>query len=77
LGAAGSICLIHFYWLTAKAFNVRRNPHVSLLFSDATGSGLTDPPMVLVQGDAAVSDQILTSFNGLEAELGDLVKDRP
>jgi hypothetical protein len=53
---------------------VRQNPQASLLFSDPTGSGLTDPPMVLVQGDAAVTDQILTSFSRLEPELGDLVK---
>ena len=30
----------------------RANPHVALLFSDPTGSGLDDAPMVLVQGTA-------------------------
>ncbi len=35
--------------LPQKAFNVRRNPKVSLLFSDPTGSGLENPPTVLVR----------------------------
>jgi hypothetical protein len=41
-----------------KAYNARRHPQVSLLFSDPTGSGLVDPPAVLVQGTAAV-DEVL------------------
>jgi hypothetical protein len=32
------------------------NPLVALLFSDPAGSGLDDPPMVLVQGSAQVDD---------------------
>ena len=48
-----------------KAFNVRRDGRVSLLFSDPTASGLEDPPAVLVQGDAEVSDEIKTSPNHL------------
>lgn len=39
-----------------KAFNARRNPQVSLLFSDPTGSGLPDAPAVLVQGTAEVEE---------------------
>jgi hypothetical protein len=39
-----------------KAFNARRHPQVSLLFSDPTGSGLGHPPAVLVQGDAVVTE---------------------
>ena len=39
-----------------KAFNARRHPQVSLLFSDPTGSGIQRPPAVLVQGDAAVAE---------------------
>lgn len=42
-----------------KAIDARANPMVSLLFSDPTGSGLTDPPMVLVQGTAEVDDRDL------------------
>ena len=50
-----------------KALNLRRDPRVSLLFSDATGSGLTDPPHVLVQGHALVSDDVLTWGGDLTA----------
>jgi hypothetical protein len=39
-----------------KAYDAARNPHVALLFSDPTGSGVADPPAVLVQGTAAVDD---------------------
>ncbi len=47
--------------LPRKAFNARRDGRVSLLFSDPTGSGLEDPPAVLVQGDAEVPEEIQTS----------------
>ena len=39
-----------------KAEDARRNPHVSLLFSDPTGSRIERPPAVLVQGTATVDD---------------------
>jgi hypothetical protein len=39
-----------------KAFNARRHPQVSLLYSDPTGSGLDHPPAVLVQGEAVVAE---------------------
>lgn len=52
--------------LPQKAFNIRRNPKVALLFSDPTGSGLASPPAVLVQGEAAAPDHIVTSLAGLE-----------
>src|SRR5262249_25751480 len=42
-----------------KAYDARRNPLVALLFSDPTGSSLTEPPMVLVQGTAEVDDRDL------------------
>src|SRR6201985_4028469 len=42
-----------------KANDARANPLVSLLFSDPTGSGLRDPPMVLIQGNADVDDRDL------------------
>jgi hypothetical protein len=42
-----------------KANDARANPLVSLLFSDPTGSGLQDPPMVLIQGCADVDDRDL------------------
>lgn len=52
--------------LPQKAWNIRRNPRVSLLFSDPTGSGLTDPPTVLIHGDAACPDTIVADAAGLE-----------
>lgn len=42
-----------------KALDAEANPLVSLLFSDPTGSGMVDPPMVLVQGTAKVDDHDL------------------
>jgi hypothetical protein len=39
-----------------KAERARRNPKVSLLYSDPLGSGLVRPPVVLVQGLATVRD---------------------
>lgn len=51
----------------AKAANVRRDPRVSLLFSDPTGSGLSAPPTVLVQGTATVGEQIETVSDDLLA----------
>src|SRR3954452_337528 len=42
-----------------KADDAARNPRVALLFSDPTGSGIPDAPMVLVQGTARVDDSDL------------------
>jgi hypothetical protein len=42
-----------------KADDAERNPRVALLFSDPTGSGLDDPPVILVQGTAAIDDRDL------------------
>jgi hypothetical protein len=55
--------------LPQKVFNIRRNPRVALLFSDPTASGLADPPMVLVQGDAVAPDEIVTTIKGYEDQL--------
>jgi hypothetical protein len=55
--------------LAQKALNVRRNPRVSLLFSNPTASGLENPPAVLVQGAAEAPDEIETSVVGFESEL--------
>lgn len=41
-----------------KTYNARRHPQVSLLFSDPTGSQLSDPPAVLIQGDTTVSEVV-------------------
>lgn len=40
----------------AKAERARRNPKVALLFADPIGVGMSDAPVVLVQGHAAVRD---------------------
>lgn len=40
----------------AKAERARRNPRVALLYADAQGSGISDAPVVLVQGLATVRD---------------------
>jgi hypothetical protein len=42
-----------------KADDAARNPHVSLFFSDPTGSGIDKPCGVLVQGTAQVDDKDL------------------
>lgn len=44
-----------------KANDARRNPHVALLFSDPTGSGMTSGLQVLVQGTAEVDDRDLAA----------------
>jgi hypothetical protein len=43
-----------------KAFNIRRNPKVGMLFSEPTGSGIAEPGAVLIQGDATCEDRIIT-----------------
>jgi hypothetical protein len=42
-----------------KARDAQRNANVALLFSDPTGSGLDNPPSVLVQGTARVDEEDL------------------
>ncbi|MEX0993216.1 MAG: pyridoxamine 5'-phosphate oxidase family protein [Solirubrobacterales bacterium] len=44
-----------------KARDAQRNPKVSLLFSDPTGSGLDHPAAVLVQGIATVDERDLAA----------------
>jgi len=47
-----------------KAPNVQRDGRVSLLFSDPTASGLSDPVQVFVQGYAVCPDEPTTSPAG-------------
>jgi hypothetical protein len=63
--------------LAQKALNVRRNPRVSLLFSNPTASGLEDPPAVLVQGDAEAPEEIQTSVAGFAEELRKVYRRQP
>jgi len=46
-----------------KAFNIRRNPKVSLLFSEPMGSGVDTPGAVLIQCDATAEDRIVTDVS--------------
>jgi hypothetical protein len=52
----GSLAVTTALGMPRKADDVRRDPRVALLFSDATGSGIDRPSMVLVQGTATVDD---------------------
>jgi Pyridoxamine 5'-phosphate oxidase len=63
--------------LPHKAFNIRRNPRVSLLFSDPTASGMTNPPAVLVQGDAEAPDEVETTLEGFEDEMRRALQRQP
>jgi hypothetical protein len=53
--------------LPQKAYNIRRDGRVALLFSDPTASGLDGAPQVLVQGTATCPDEIVTDV-GPDAE---------
>ena len=55
----GRITITTSIALPQKAYNIRRDGRVSLLYSDPTASGLAAPPAVLVQGDAAAPDEIV------------------
>ena len=46
--------------LPQKAYNIRRDGRVAMLFSEPTASGLIGAPQVLVQGTAACPDEIVT-----------------
>ena len=63
--------------LPHKAFNIRRNPRVSLLFSNPTASGLTEPPAVLVQGDADAPEEVTASVEGFEDEVRRVFRRQP
>ena len=45
-----------------KADDAAANPKVSMLFSEPLGSGMHQPPMVLVQGIASVDDADLDAI---------------
>ncbi|WP_171074308.1 pyridoxamine 5'-phosphate oxidase family protein [Nonomuraea basaltis] len=62
----GTILITTSIALPQKAYNIRRDPRVALLFSDPTGSGQHSAPQVLVQGTATCPDQVVTAVDGLE-----------
>lgn len=57
----GQIVVTTCIGLPLKAFNVRRDPRVVLLFSNQTGTGRDDLPQVLVQGTAFCPDVVHTA----------------
>ncbi|MEU6410921.1 pyridoxamine 5'-phosphate oxidase family protein [Microbispora sp. NPDC046933] len=56
VGAGGTLDVSTGLTYPDKAERARRDPRVALLYSSAEGSGLDLPPVVLVQGRAAVRD---------------------
>lgn len=48
--------------LPQKAFNIRRNPKVGLLFSEPRASQVAQPGALLVRGDATAEDRIVTDM---------------
>jgi hypothetical protein len=60
--AEGRFFLTTSLGLSQKALNIRRNSRIAMLYSDPTGSGLVSPPAVLVQGDAVVPEEVVTSL---------------
>lgn len=61
--ADGRFLLTTSIGLPQKAFNIRRNPKVGMLFSEPTGSGVAEPGAVLIQGDATAEDRIVTDVS--------------
>lgn len=59
--------------LPQKAFNIRRNPKVAMLFSEPTGSGLSPPGAVLIQGVATADDRIVSDLTA-DPELASLAQ---
>ncbi|MER5454109.1 pyridoxamine 5'-phosphate oxidase family protein [Micromonospora sp. NPDC002389] len=60
----GTIMLTTSLGYPQKAFNVRRDGRVALLFSDPTASGLTQPEQILVRGTAHCPDEVHTDPTG-------------
>jgi Pyridoxamine 5'-phosphate oxidase len=78
--ADGCLLLTTSIGMPQKAFNIRRNPKVSLLFSEPKGSGIAEPGAVLIQGDATADDRIVTDMSsdpGLAAWLQTLSARQP
>jgi len=63
--AADRIILTTSISFPQKAFNIRRDPRVALLFSDPTGTGRTDLPQILVRGTATCPQEIHTGTQGM------------
>jgi hypothetical protein len=75
--ADGTLLVTTSLGFPQKAHNIRRDTRVALLFSDPTGSGLSDPPQVLIRGTAVCPEQIVVSPDGLERYWGMLFERQP
>jgi hypothetical protein len=64
--ADGTFLITTSIGLPQKAFNVRRDPRVAMLFSDPTGSGLAGAPDVFLEGTASCPDEIVAGPAGAE-----------
>lgn len=62
--ADGTILVTTSLGFPQKAFNVRRDPRVAVLFSDPTASALTEPEQILVTGTATCPDDVHTEPTG-------------
>ncbi|MEV6305110.1 pyridoxamine 5'-phosphate oxidase family protein [Actinoplanes sp. NPDC051861] len=60
----GTILLTTSLGYPQKAFNVRRDQRVALLFSDPTASGLKQPNQILVRGNAICLDEVHVTPTG-------------
>jgi len=61
--------------LPQKSFNVRRNPKVSLFYSNPVGSGLDNPAAVLIRGLAESPDEVFTpGSDGAPGMLDEVLK---
>ncbi len=56
---SGRIAIVTSIGLPRKALNLRRDPRVSLLYSDGTGSGIADAATVQISGTATVGDDVV------------------
>jgi len=63
--------------LPDKAFNIRRDPRVALLFSNPVGTALVDPPAVLIQGVASCPDELATDFEPFREDFIRLTRAQP
>ncbi|MGH2509346.1 MAG: pyridoxamine 5'-phosphate oxidase family protein [Ktedonobacteraceae bacterium] len=54
----GNIIVTASIAFRVKALNARRHPQISLFYSDPSGSGLINPPALLVQGMAEVQELV-------------------
>ncbi len=74
---SGEFLITSSIGISQKVLHVRRNPRVSMLFSNPTSSNLANPPAVLVQGYAKAPDEIMTTIKGFEKQLMTICQRQP